>query len=177
MAAPSASSVAASAPANVPSLAPIFSNHADPALEALLPATVSGTAMHRYSLTLTQVLDASGGRLGTTDFLRSLGKTEADGSFAAAFDPTTSLGGGIDAFKVAGADAAALLAGITTIEVSQLGTGTTREAATVGGKSVTVASLGSGVNDTKWIYGYGDVVFVVSAPDEAGAAAYLEALP
>lgn len=133
--------------------------------------------MHRYSLTLTQVLDASGDRPGITDFLQSLGKTEADGSFAAAFDPITSLGGGINAFKVAGANAAALLRGITTIEVSQLGTGTTSQPATVGNKSVTVVSVGSGVNDTKWIYGYGDVVFVVSAADEAQAAAYLEALP
>ena len=133
--------------------------------------------MHRYSLTLTQVLDASGDRPGITAFLQSLNKTEADGSFAAAFDPTSSLGGGINAFKVAGADAVALLGGITTIEVSQLGTGTTREQATVGGKNVTVVSVGDGVNDTKWIYGYGDVVFVVSAADEAHAAAYLETLP
>ena len=133
--------------------------------------------MHRYSLTLTQVLDDSGDRPGITAFLQSLDKTESDGSFAAAFDPLSSLGGGINAFKVVGADAAALLAGITTIEVSQLGTGTTREPATVGNKSVTVVSVGSGVNDTKWIYGYGDVVFVVHAPDETQAAAYLAALP
>ena len=158
-------------------MAPIFSSHADPALESLLPESVSGTAMHRYSLTLTQVLDNGGDRVGITAFLQSIGKTEADGSFASAFDPTSSLGGGINAFKVAGADAAALLAGITALELSDLGTGATSEQATVGNKSVTVVSVGDGVNDTAWIYGHGDVVFVVHAPDDMKAAAYLEVLP
>jgi len=134
--------------------------------------------MHRYSLTLTQVLDADGDRPGITAFLESMNKTEADGSLAAAFDPTNTLAGGINAFKVAGADGAALLAGVTTIEVSQLAPDTvTREEATVGNKVVTVVSVGDGVNDTKWIYGHGDVVFVVHAANDTDAAAYLTALP
>jgi len=158
-------------------MAPLFSTHADPALESLLPETVSGHSMHRYSLTLTQVLEDSNDRAGITAFLQTLGKTEADGSFASAFDPTNMLGGGINAFKVAGADAALLLAGITAIEVSDLGTDATSEPATVGGKNVTVVSVGDGVNETIWIYGHGDVVFVVHATDATNAAAYLEALP
>ena len=133
--------------------------------------------MHSYSLTLTQVLDEGGDRVDITAFLESISKTEADGSYAAAFDPTNELGGGILAFKVAGADAGALLAGITAIEVSDLGTGATTDQATVGNKSVTVVSVGDGVNDTEWIYGHGDVVFVVHAPDETQAAAFLSALP
>ena len=167
----------ASTPASGPSLDPIFQNHADPALEALLPATVSGTNMHRYSLTLTQVLDAGGDRVGITAFLESMDKTEADGSFASAFDPTSTVAGGINAFKVAGADGAALLAGIAAIEASDLGAGAVSEQMIVGDKSVTVVSVGDGVNDTKWIYGHGDVVFVVHSPDETQAAAYLTALP
>lgn len=156
---------------------PIFSSHADPALEALLPATVSGTPLTHYSLTLTQLLDGVTDRVGIDAFLQGIGKTEADGSYAAAFDPTNVLGGGINAFKVAGADAAALLAGITALEQADFGTGATVEQQTVGNKNVTVLSVGSGVNDTEWIYGRGDVVFVVHAADEAHAAAFLEALP
>ncbi len=133
--------------------------------------------MHRYNLTLTQVIDAGGDRLGITPFLQTIGKTEVDGSFAAAFDPTNRLRGGFNAFKIAGADAAALLAGITAIEGSELGTGAVSEQMIVGDKSVTVVSVGDGVNDTKWIYGHGDVVFVVHAPDETQAAAFLAALP
>jgi len=158
-------------------MAPIFSSHSDPALEALLPESVSGTALHRYSLTFTELLGTSGDRAEIDAFLQTLNKTEADGSFAAAFDPNNMVGGGINAFRLAGADAAALLAGITAVEVSDLGTDATSEQATVGNKNVTVASVGDGVNDTEWIYGYGDVVFVVHAADETAAAAFLEALP
>jgi hypothetical protein len=130
-----------------------------------------------YSLTLTQLLDQGGDRASINAFLVGIGKTEADGSWAAAFDPTNPAGGGINAFKVAGADANALLAGITALEKSDLGTDATLEPATVGGKSVSVLSIGEGINDTEWIYGYGDVVFVVHAANEAAAAAFLETLP
>jgi hypothetical protein len=40
--------------------------------------------------------------------------------------------------------------------------------------SVTVVSVGSGVNDTEWVYE--DVVFVVHATDEAHASALLSCL-
>ncbi len=92
-----------------------------------------------------------------------MNKTEADGSFAAALDPTNTLAGGIFAFKVNGADGPTLLGGIVEVEKSDLGAGATTRQATVGGKDVTVVSIGSGVNDTEWIYGRGDVVFVVHA--------------
>jgi hypothetical protein len=42
---------------------------------------------------------------------------------------------------------------------------------------VTVVSIGTGVNDTQWVYGHGDVVFVVQAADAQTAALYLAALP
>jgi hypothetical protein len=174
----SPSEVAGSAsPASLPSLPAIFSEHADPALEAQLPGVVSGTTMQRYSLTLAEILDAGGNRPAVDAFLQGIGKTEADGSFAAAFDPTNVVTGGVFAFKVGGADAATLLAGIVSVEQSDLGGGATAQPATVGGKSVTVVSVGSGVNDTEWILGRGDVVIVVHADNEAHAAAYLQALP
>ncbi|MEO5885386.1 MAG: hypothetical protein ABIQ58_07735 [Candidatus Limnocylindrales bacterium] len=162
--------------ASLPSLPAIFSEHADPGLENLLPSVVTGIAMHRYSLTLAQVLDAGGNRAAVDTFLEGIGKTEADGTFAAAFDPTNTLAGGIFAFKVSGADPASLLAGIVAVEQSDLGGNTTTRQATIGGKDVTIVSVGTGVNDTEWIVGRGDVVFVVHAPDEAHAAAYLDAL-
>lgn len=167
-------------PASLPtgaSLPPIFQSHGDPALEALLPTTLIGTPLTRYSVTLTQLLDAGGDRPTIDAFLTSIGKTEADGSYAAAFDATNGLGGGINAFKVVGADAAALLAGITAVEQSDLGTGATTSSATLAGKNVTVVTIGSGVNDTEWVYGYGDVVFVVHAANEAEATALLSTLP
>lgn len=168
---------AASSPASLPSLPAIFSNHADPELEGLLPTEVSGTAIMRYSLPLSDVLDSGGDRATIDAFLQGIGKTESDASVAGALDPTSALTGGILAFKVDGADAAVLLAGIVSVEQSDLGGGATKKQGTVGGKSVTIVSVGTGVNDTEWIYGRGDVVFVVHAADETHAAAFLQALP
>ena len=160
----------------VPPVSPIFDRHADPALEEQLPSSVSGTALQRYSMTMTELLDAGGDRASVDAFLQTIGKTEADGSLAGAFDPTNTLGGGIFAFKVNGADPAALLGGIVAIETSDLGDDVTTNEATVGGKAVTVLSVGTGANDTVWIFGRGDVVFVVHAPDEDHAAAFLQAI-
>lgn len=163
-------------PASGPVLPPIFSSHADPALEGQLPTEVSGTPLAHYSIGFAELLRDSTDRASIDAFLQAMDKSEADGSFAAAFDSTNTLSGGIFAFKVSGADAATLLGGIVEVEKSDLGAGATTRQATVGGKDVTVVSVGSGVNDTEWIYGRGDVVFVVHAPDEAQAGAFLEAI-
>ncbi|MBA2315277.1 MAG: hypothetical protein H0V87_07805 [Chloroflexi bacterium] len=167
----------AASPPSLPSLPAIFSSHADPELEAQLPAEVSGTPLQRYSLTFTESLDAGGDRAAVDAFLQGIGKSEADGSFAVALDPTNTLTGGIFAFKVDGADTAVLLEAIVSLEKSDLGADATTRQATVGGKSVTILSVGTGPNDTEWIYGRGDVVFVVHADDETRAAAFLQALP
>ncbi len=173
---PSPVGTAPSTSASPQSLPPADGSHADPALEAQLPAEVSGTQLQRSSATFIDILNAGGDRTTIDAFLQRIGKTEADGTYAAAFDPTAALSGGIFAFKVSGADTATLLAGITALEASDLGAGASTTQATVGGKVVTVVSIGSGVNDTEWIYGRGDVVFVVHAADETHAAAYLQAL-
>ena len=167
----------ATAAANLPSnLPPIFSSHDDPGLESQLPSEVSGVAMAHYSISFAELLADSTDRASIDAFLQTMGKSEADGSFAAALDPTNTLGGGIFAFKVNGADAATLLAGIVAVERSDMGADVTSQQATVGGKNVTVLSVGGGVNDTEWIYGRGDIVFVVHAPDETHAAAFLQAI-
>lgn len=167
----------APSPTGAASLPAIFSSHADPALESQLPTDVSGAALGRYSQALSDVLDAGGDRAAIDAFLQGIGKTEADGSVAAAYDPTNTLKGAIIAYKVSGADTATLLNGIVALEQSDLGAGATKKPATVGGKNVTVVSVGTGVNDTEWLYGRGDAVFVVHAADDAHAAAFLLALP
>ena len=158
------------------SLPAVTSSHADPALEALLPAEISGTSMQRSSATLAALLASGGDRTAIDAFLRGLGKSESDGTYAAAFDPTNTVGGGIFAFKIAGVNADVLLPAIVSVEQSDLGAGATTKQATVGGKSATVVSVGTGVNDTEWVYGSDDVVFVIHAADEAHAATFLQAL-
>ena len=151
-------------------------SHADPALEALLPAEISGTPMQRSSATLAALVAAGANRTAIDGFLQGIGKSESDGTYAAAFDPANAVGGGIFAFKVAGVDAGVLLPAILAVEQSDLGAGATTRKANVGGKDVTVVSVGTGVNDTEWVYARDGVVFVIHAPDEAHAAAYLQAL-
>jgi hypothetical protein len=132
--------------------------------------------MQRSSATLAALLASGGDRTAIDAFLQGLGKSESDGTYAAAFDPTNTVGGGIFAFKIAGVDADVLLPAIVAVEQSDLGAGATTKQATVGGKSVTVVSVGTGVNDTEWVYGRDDVVFVIHAADEAHAATFLQAL-
>ena len=154
----------------------VSASHADPALEALLPAEISGTPMQRSSATLAALIAAGANRTAIDGFLQGIGKSESDGTYAAAFDPGNAVGGGIFAFKVAGVDAGVLLPAILAVEQSDLGAGATTKQANVGGKDVTVVSVGNGVNDTEWVYAHDGVVFVIHAPDEAHAAAYLQAL-
>jgi hypothetical protein len=133
--------------------------------------------MQRSSATFAALIASGGDRTVIDAFLQSLGKSESDGTYAAAFDPTNTVGGGIFAFKIAGVNAGVLLPAMVSVEKADLGAGATTTQATVGGKGVTVVSVGSGVNDTEWVYGHGDVVFVVHASDEAHATAFLQALP
>jgi hypothetical protein len=170
------SAVATSSSSAGPSLPAVTSSHADPALEALLPAEISGTSMQRSSATLVALLASGGDRTAIDAFLQGLGKAESDGTYAAAFDPTNTISGGIFAFKIAGVNASVLLPAIVSVEQSDLGAGATTTQATVGGKSVTVVSVGTGVNDTEWVYGRDDVVFVIHAADEAHAATFLQGL-
>ena len=169
---PSSSLSASSAP----SLPAVTQSHADPALEALLPSDVGNTPMRRSSATLAALVAAGANRAAIDGFLQGIGKTEADGTYAAAFDPDNVLGGGIFAFKVAGVNEGVLLPAILAVEQSDLGTGATTSQATVGGKPVTVVSVGDGVNDTEWVYAKDGVVFVIHAADEEHAAAFLQAL-
>lgn len=165
---------------NVPKLPPIFSKHSDPGLEAQLPKQVAGTALTIFSLSFDEMLASgtqSGDRAKIDAFLQGIGKSTADASFAGALDPSSKLTGGILAYKVNGADSARLLAGIVAVQQSDAGAGASAKQASVGGKNVTVISSESGSTDTQWVYGHGDVVFSVSAKDEATAAQYLQALP
>jgi hypothetical protein len=178
-ASPSAISPASPA-AGAPSLPPILSNHFDPELEAMLPAEAAGTALQRYSVALYDLQDPDGDHSAIDAFLQSIGKSPSDATFAAALDPSAKLTGGVSAIKVTGADPASLLAAMVSVEQSNLGGRATVRQGTLGGKNVTslsVASEATGLDETEWLYGRGDVVFIVHADDEARAVAFLEALP
>lgn len=168
------SAASAGASVGVPS---ILDRHSAPDLEAQLPDVVAGTTLSKYSLTLAELLeDQSADRATITAFVERLGKTIADAAVAAAYDATGRLDGAVQAYRISGADPAALLAGMVSVAQSDLGADAAIREATIAGKSVTVVSVGTAVNDTQWLYSRGDIVFVVHTQEEATATLYLMAL-
>jgi hypothetical protein len=164
-------SAGSSGGALVPSLAipsgaiPSFST--DPALAAMLPETLCGTAAVKSSF--------AGDTFGSsTDaefqaFVQALGKTPADVSIAAAIGGTT--GCTVSILKVNGADATQLRDKFTA-EMAKDGNTTTEKS--LGGKTVLA---GSGANSFGYVYFKDDMVFIFTAPDDAKATEIATALP
>jgi hypothetical protein len=165
------SAAASAAPASgglLPSLAiPSVSVSTDPALAAMLPETLCGTAAVKTSF--------AGDTFGSsTDaefqaFVQALGKTPADVSFAAAIGGTT--GCTVSILKVNGADATQLRDKFTA-EMAKDGNTTTEKS--LGGKTILA---GSGTNSFGYVYFKDDMVFIFTAPDDAKATEIATALP
>jgi hypothetical protein len=165
------SAVASAAPASgglLPSLAiPSVSFSTDPALAAMLPETLCGTAAVKTSFageTFGSSTDAE-----FLAFVQALGKTPADVSFAAAIGGTT--GCTVSILKVNGADATQLRDKFTA-EMAKDGNTTTEKS--LGGKTVLA---GSGANSFGYVYFKDDMVFIFTAPDDAKATEIATALP
>ena len=114
-----------------PSL-PAVVSHADPAFESqLLPAEVSGHRPADVQPDATAECSTPVARTArrSTRSLRRSARPRRTAASPTALDPTGALGGGIMAFKVSGRrSGAALLAGIVSVEQSDLGTGATAHA-------------------------------------------------
>ena len=160
-----------------PSLPAVTASHADPALEALLPAEISGTrdaALQRHARCHDR------GRCQPHGDRRLPRRVSASPSRTGrmpppSIRPTRSAAGSSRSRSRAWTPACCCRRSCA-VEQSDLGTGATTSQATVGGKHVTVVSVGNGVNDTEWVYARDGVVFVIHAADEAHAAGFLEAL-
>jgi hypothetical protein len=140
-------------------------------LEALLPDTLGGHTLTKFSMKGSDFVDQAGSaNAELATWLNSLGKSLDDVSAAYAFDVS---GGstGVFAFRVNGVDHTTLLSTLQQAMKSELPTWTT---ATVGGKSV---QTGSDSTSTQYIYGTADLIFVVFTDDPAVAAEALKALP
>lgn len=152
----------------LPSLAiPSVSFSTDPALAAMLPETLCGTAAVKTSFageTFGSSTDAE-----FLAFVQALGKTPADVSFAAAIGGTTGCTASI--MRVKGADTAQLRDKFTAEMVKE---GNTTQEKTLGGKTVLV---GSDANSFGYVYFKDDTVIIFTAPDEAKATEIATALP
>jgi hypothetical protein len=139
-------------------------------LEALLPSTLGGKTLTKFSMKGSDFVTQTTSNPELVAWLNSVGKSLNDVSAAYAFDMTGGSSG-IFAFRVAGVDHTTLLSTLQTAMASQMPTWTTE---TVGGKSV---QTGTDSGNTEYIYATQDLVFIVFTNDPAAAAEALSHLP
>lgn len=146
--------------------------HADPALEALLPAEFEGKPLTKFSV--DPISAAAGG-----ESIGAMAKAIGDGSgnFGLAYasnptDPTFN----IIALRVPGAESAALAEGFAALLIQDT-RGAEADQVTLGGKPVThVTAPDSSLGDN-WFYAKGDTLFGVQASTPDRAEALLKLLP
>jgi hypothetical protein len=138
--------------------------HADPELEALLPKSLGGVAL--------TVESQSGTELSTNNaafdaFLKSLGKTRADFVVASASAPGT-LRAAVGAWKVKGADQAALIPAFKTVLQASSTTPLTITEEVLSGHPVTkIGEKGELAQGPLYAFARGETLFFVQTPDRA----------
>jgi hypothetical protein len=137
-------------------------------LEALLPAKLCGETAIKLSMSGAQFTSSADPTFKA--ILQALGKQASDVSFAIADAPTSGCTAGI--FRISGVDQNLLQQAFLTEEQKA---GVTPTQATVGGKSVFIATQSSGSNE--YIYFKGDAAIFAHGKDEASAASILQQLP
>jgi hypothetical protein len=137
-------------------------------LEALLPATLCGETAIKLSLSGAQFTSTADPTF--LAILQALGKQASDVSLAVAGAPTSGCTAGI--FRISGVDQNLLQQAFLAEEQK---TGVTPTQASVGGKSVFVATESSGTK--QYVYFKGDAAIFAQGKDEATAASVLQQLP
>lgn len=148
-----------------------------PELAALIPDEIGGVMLQKSSMDGQDFMASGGGtNQEFVDFLDRLGAEPDDVSVAFGSGADASGGGAaVFAFKVAGADTDQLLDEMqASLEAEASATGF--EDANVGGKEV---RRGTSTDDSgnAYLYGVGDIVFLVATADEDAAAEVLAELP
>jgi hypothetical protein len=165
--------VASAAPSVGPTPTPA---HAVPALEAILPKSVNGTALTTQSLTGTDALQTDAASTALAASIKGFGKTPADFEVAEAYDTSGNVPVTILAFRVPGVDGKPLSQAIIASWLAAAGSGVTTAPATVSGKPVVKVDYGDG-GPLDYVYVHGADVFDVSTADTTLAATVLGQLP
>jgi hypothetical protein len=137
-------------------------------LEALLPAKLCGETAIKLSLSGAQFTSSADPTFKA--ILQALGKQASDVSLAIAGAPTSGCTAGI--FRISGVDQNLLQQAFLAQEQQA---GVTPTQASVGGKSVFVATQSGGANE--YVYFKGDAAIFAQGKDEASAASVLQQLP
>jgi hypothetical protein len=170
---PSSGPGASVGPAPTPTSTP---SHAVPALEAVLPHTISGTPFTTQSLTGTDAIgtDAASVALGAS--IKGFGKVPGDFQVAEAYDNTGTIQVTVIGFRLTGIDATRLRQAIIASWIVAAGSGVTQANATVGGKAVVKVDYADG-GPLDYVYVQGITVYDVSTSDVSLAATVLGQLP
>lgn len=148
--------------------------HADRDLEALLPAKLGGVVLVIES---QAGVDLATGSAAFDAFLTGLGKTRADFIVASAY-AQGGLKAAAGAWRVKGADTAALLPAFKTAVQTSSATPLATAEETVAGKRVTrIGDPGQMAQGSLYVFARADTLFFVQTPDPALAAEALEKLP
>jgi hypothetical protein len=152
-----------------------------PELAALLPDEIAGAQAFKLSMSGEEMLAApEGGEIDPefVAFLERLGAEPQDVSFAVSAgtggDGSSTVG--VFAFRVEGADSDQLEREFQAVMEAQ-GEAVEWSPASVAGKDVLTAPDPDTEGNTMYVYTAGDIIFMVTAPDEATAAELLTDLP
>jgi hypothetical protein len=152
-----------------------------PELAALLPDEINGQEAVKLSMSGEEMMEGSGDESVDPEFLAFLERLgaqpdEVSFAFSFAFDAESGASAGIAAFRVEGANSDQLESEFqATMEAE--GEPVEWEDANVAGKDVKTAADPDTEGNTMYLYTVGDVVFFVTAADEATAVELLEPLP
>ncbi len=150
-----------------------------PELQALMPTTVSGTALSVQSATGDQVLGTDARSKALTAALASLGKQPADLQLAQAYDPSSTLDLTVTGFRVPGVAVTKLEPAVLQTWLFAGATGVTTKQTTIGGVTVTEVSYSGvqSVSSVSYVVVRKDAVLVIESGSAALATAAIAALP
>ncbi len=153
---------------------PDASRHADPSLEALLPASLGGVSLRRESqrgTDLTRQSDAM------DTLLKDLGKTLADFTLASAYSDAGEVKAQVGAWRVAGASTALLMPEFVKAVQASSTTPLTVAETSLAGRTVTqIGVAGQLTQGPLYAFVRDDIVLFVQTPDPELAREALAAI-
>ena len=141
-------------------------SHLFPALEAILPATVEGSAFTRESTTATDVMSGDPSADALFKWLGDNGSSSDKLEFAASYDPTSTVDASMTAVRADGVAAAKLRQELITTWLEGSTSGATTTTKTIGGKSVTVVDYHD-EGSLDYLFDQGDAVIILTSSDPA----------
>lgn len=158
-----------------PTAVPVADTHDAPDLEAALPAAVNGVQLQVQSVTGEGLLSDDAWSTVVTTFLTGVGKTAKDLQFAQASDPTETMDGSFEVYRVPGVDGAKLRDTLITAWKGDFPDLKLTDV-TVGGQKMMKGEFDADTPPS-YLYARGEYLYDIWTTDPDIAAAAIAALP